>query len=361
MGKDYYKILGVGKDASEDDIKKAYRKMALKYHPDRNPDNTEEAKRKFQEVSEAFEVLSDKNKRAIFDQFGEEGLKGVPPEGAGPGPGGAGFPGGFGGFPGGSTFTFNMGGMPRGGGSYRPSAAEDIFRTFFSSMGGGGGMGGMAMDDDDMGGFGGIFGNMGGMPGMGGARGPGVRRQPPQKQTVSRDLPVSLEELYSGATKKLKVTRRLIDGATGRTIPSEKILTINIKPGWKAGTKIKFPNEGDELPTGGNQDIEFVISQKNHPAYTRDGDNLITPIDLTLTEALTGFERTVKTLDGRTLKVSNSNVTKAGEEIRYSGEGMPISKSPGRKGDLVIKCNVRFPSYLSPQQKQEVKRVLGGL
>ncbi|KAG0010114.1 DnaJ sub B member 5, partial [Entomortierella chlamydospora] len=101
MGKDYYNILGVSKDADEDQIKKAYRKLALKYHPDKNSEP--EAKKKFHDISEAYEVLSDKNKRAVFDQFGEEGLKGGAGGPGGPGgPGGAGgFPGGFSGFPGG--------------------------------------------------------------------------------------------------------------------------------------------------------------------------------------------------------------------------------------------------------------------
>jgi DnaJ-class molecular chaperone len=104
MGKDYYKILGVAKNAKEDEIKKAYRKGALKWHPDRNPSNQEEAQAKFQEIGEAFEVLSDEGKRRIYDQVGEEGLKGMPPGGAaGGGNGGGGFPGGGGGFPGDST------------------------------------------------------------------------------------------------------------------------------------------------------------------------------------------------------------------------------------------------------------------
>ncbi|KAJ3265504.1 hypothetical protein HK104_006283, partial [Borealophlyctis nickersoniae] len=137
-GKDYYGILGVSKDADEETLKKAYRKQALKWHPDRNPNNKEMADRKFKEVSEAYEVLSDKNKRAVYDQFGEEGLKGGMPNGAGGGAGG--FPAGFsfggpggGGFPGGPTFTFTSGG-PGGGGGFRPfqpSSAEDIFRQFF--------------------------------------------------------------------------------------------------------------------------------------------------------------------------------------------------------------------------------------
>lgn len=126
MAKDYYSILGVSKDADEDAVKKAYKKAALKWHPDRNKSNPDQAHRKFQEVGEAFEVLSDKNKRAVYDQFGEEGLKGAPPPsgGADGGAGMGGFPGfgGMGSMPsgGGRTFTFTSGGGGPGGG-FRPS------------------------------------------------------------------------------------------------------------------------------------------------------------------------------------------------------------------------------------------------
>ncbi|KAI8137203.1 DnaJ domain-containing protein, partial [Fennellomyces sp. T-0311] len=284
MGKDYYAILGVSKDADEDTIKKAYRKQALKWHPDRNKDKPEEAKQKFQEVGEAFEVLSDKQKRTIYDQYGEEGLKGGPPPPSGGGAGG--FPGGagFGGFPGagggGRTYTFNMGGGGPGGGfkPFHPSDADDIFKHFFASMGGGGGMGGMGgmgggmHDDDDMMG--------GGMPGGfsfgGGGMPRGQRRaaQPQKPPAIKRPLPISLEDLYKGCTKRLKVTRKIRDGATGRPMNTDKILTINVKPGWKAGTKIRFPGEGDELENGQTQDIEFIVEEKPHPTFKREGDNL---------------------------------------------------------------------------------------
>jgi len=371
MGKNYYDILGVPKDADEDAIKKAYRKMALKYHPDRNPDNAESAKKKFQDVSEAFEVLSDKNKRAIFDQFGEEGLKGAPPPSADGAHAFSGFNNG------GTTFTFTSN-MPGGAGGFRPSAPEDIFRSFFANMGGGG-MGGM---DDDMAGFGNIFGSMGGMggvggmPGMSGMGGMGGmprmggmsgggrsgkgRGDSNAKKTITRDLPVSLEDLYNGITKKLKVTRKVYD-VTGSTIPREKILTIDVKPGWKAGTKIKFQNEGDEMPHGENQDLEFVISQKPHSTFQREGDDLICNLNITLAEALTGFEKSITSLGNRQIPIARKSVTQPGEEIRIPNEGMPISKMPGKKGNLVVRCQVRFPNQITRQQALEIKRILGGV
>ncbi|KAG0268906.1 hypothetical protein DFQ27_005345 [Actinomortierella ambigua] len=394
MGKDYYQILGVAKDADDNTLKKAYRKLALKYHPDKN--SSDDAKKKFQEISEAYEVLSDKNKRAVFDQFGEEGLKGgggMPPPGADGGAGGfpGGFPGGFsGGFPGGggTTFSFSSGGQGMGGGSagFRPSDAEDIFRQFFAAFGGAGAGG---ADDDDMsgagfgsrpgmrskmGGMGGMpgmsgmggMGGMGGMPGMGGmGGGGGARRQhsshaahPAEKPpTLSRKLPVSLEDLAKGVTKRLKVTRKVTDGSSR---PTEKILTVDIKPGWKAGTKIRFPREGDEFPDGQIQDIEFVIEEKDHPMFKRQGDDLVVNLELTLLEALTGFSKSVRTLEGKTLPISSAGtrVIEPGQEERYPGEGMPISKKAGQKGDLIVKYVVKFPKSLTSAQKEGLRKAL---
>ncbi|KAF9275839.1 hypothetical protein BGZ68_010467 [Mortierella alpina] len=341
MGKDYYNILGVSKDADDDQIKKAYRKLALKYHPDKNA--APDAQKKFHDISEAYEVLSDSNKRAVFDQYGEEGLKGGGggggPGGAGGFPGGAGgFPGGFGGFPGGGghTFTFTSSGGPGGGmgGGFRPTNADDIFKQFFSGFGGGNPFG-----DDDMGGFSGMSGGMpGGMPG-GGAKGPRGRTSQQQQQSSApekppaliRPLAVSLEDLAKGVTKRLKVVR-----------------------------KIRFPNEGDELPNGAIQDIEFVLEEKPHPQFTRRGDDLIVELELSLLESLTGFSKTVKTLDGKTLPVSasGSRVTQPGQEEKFPGEGMPISKKPGQKGDLIVKFKVKFPEQLTPSQKEGLRKVL---
>ena len=203
MGKDYYKILGVAKNAKEDEIKKAYRKAALKWHPDRNPTNKEEAQAKFQEIGEAFEVLSDEGKRRIYDQVGEEGLKVMPPEGAA-GRGGGGFPGGFaGGMPGGGRgqgVHMQFGGMPSqgGSGSFHAGNPEDIFRQFFGSSNPFGGM-------DEEGGSPNSFGSGGGgMPHMmfqgqssqggfaGGGGGGGSKKQK-KGDPVTYPLNVSLE------------------------------------------------------------------------------------------------------------------------------------------------------------------------
>ncbi|CAK4775199.1 unnamed protein product, partial [Aphanomyces euteiches] len=160
MGKDYYQVLGVKRDATDDELKKAYRKMALKWHPDKNVNNKEQAQLKFQEVNEAYEVLSDKQKRTIYDQFGEEGLKGGMP-GNGGAEAGAGF------FPGGAQ-SFRSGSFPGGGFSFHSSDPSKIFEQFFgtSNLHEAEGMDPMFM-----------FGNMGGMGGMGGSR---QRPDPPR-------------------------------------------------------------------------------------------------------------------------------------------------------------------------------------
>ncbi|KAI8081439.1 DnaJ domain-containing protein [Halteromyces radiatus] len=355
MGRDYYAILGVSKDASDDDIKKAYRKQALKWHPDRNKDNSEKAKEKFQEVGEAFEVLSDKNKRAIFDQYGEEGLK------AGPAPSG-GEPGGFSGFsteggafPGGFTFTST------GGGGYHPSSADDIFKHFFSAFGGGEDLGG------GMPGF--SFQSMGGgrpksssrfaqQSGFGDFDSFGQTQTNQKPPAIKRPLPVTLEALYTGTTKRLKVTRKQPD-ASGRMTTTDKVLTIDIKPGWKAGTKILFKNEGDMMENGQTQDIVFILEEKPHDLFKREGDNLRMNIKLSLVEALTGFTKTITTLDGRKLKVSNASaVVQPGQVSRVANEGMPNSKT-GRKGDLMIKYDVVFPTSLTTDQKDTIRKTLG--
>ncbi|KAJ3170097.1 hypothetical protein HK101_011383 [Irineochytrium annulatum] len=331
MAPSYYDVLGVSKNATEDDLKKAYKKLALKWHPDRNRDKKEAAEKKFKEISLAYEVLSDPQRRQIYDVYGEEGLKG----GGGPPPGAAGaggfpaggMPNGFFGFPGGGggqTFTFTTGpGGAGGGGGFHPSSAEDIFRRFF---GGGGG------------------------------------KKP--ETSIRRPLAVSLEDLYKGAVRRLKVTRKVLD-ASGQATTTDKVLTINVKPGWKAGTKVTFPGEGDEvlLPDGRvvAQDIEFVVEERPHGTFTRKGDDLRCEINVSLAEALGGFSRKVETLDGRSVEIKGAQgreVVRPGQEIRVLGEGMPISKAPGRKGDLVAVVNVNFPRELPEDRKAAVKRAL---
>ncbi|KAJ8761114.1 hypothetical protein K2173_000793 [Erythroxylum novogranatense] len=339
MGVDYYKILQVDKNSKDDDLKKAYRKLAMKWHPDKNPNNKKEAEAKFKQISEAYEVLSDPQKRAIYDQYGEEGLKGsVPPPDAGG--------------PGGTTF-FSTGDGPT---SYRfnPRNANDIFAEFFGfsspfgGMGGGSGMrggprsfGGMFGDD--------IFSSFG--------EGRPMSSAPRKAAAIENVLPCTLEELYKGTTKKMKISREIAD-ASGKTMPVEEILTIDIKPGWKKGTKITFPEKGNEQPNVIAADLVFIIDEKPHSTFTREGNDLVVTRRISLTEALTGHTVHLTTLDGRSLTIPINNVIHPDYEEVVPREGMPIPKDPSRRGNLRIKFNIKFPTRLTAEQKSGIKKLL---
>jgi len=332
-GADYYKVLGVPKSANEEALKKAYRQLALKWHPDRNPNNKDVAEKHFKEVSEAYEVLSDKNKRAIYDQYGEEGLKG----GAPPPPSSEGqFSGATGG--GNRTQYYQFASGPGGGPSatFQASDAEELFRKVFG----------------DFEGFSQPF------AGKRTTRNSSRRfDQPmsmdyedgPQNQVVSKILPVTLEELYTGCTKKLRISRRLLEAGGPRQ--TEKIVTLQVIAGWKSGTKVKYAREGDEISPGHFQDIEFVLQQEAHPVYERKGDDLYTKIRINVGEALVGFTRKIKTLDGRELAISTKQPSTPASSMRFEGRGMPNQKDPSRKGLLVVKVDVDFPTSLTPDQR----------
>ncbi|KAI4598884.1 hypothetical protein KJ359_002299 [Pestalotiopsis sp. 9143b] len=372
-----YDQLGCKPEATQDEIKKAYRKAALKWHPDKNKDSPQAAER-FKECSQAYEILSDPEKRKTYDQFGLEFLLrggAAPPPGENPfagGGGGGGMPGGFGGFDfggagmpgggggGGRTFHFSTNGGGPGGFSF--SNPNNIFAEFMRQGGGGGGAAGL--DDDDLAGF---FGGMGGggrprmrtsYNGAGGDPfgGRGHREATPEVTTVERALPLTLEELYKGVTKKMKIKRKTFDEAGKRTT-SDQVLEVPIKPGLKKGSKIKFKGVGDQ-EEGGQQDLHFIVEEKPHPLYVRDGDDLIHTVELPLKDALTGWKRTVTTIDGKQLTLDKAGPTSPGSTDSYPGQGMPISKKPGERGNFIIKYNIKFPTSLTAQQKQELKKIL---
>lgn len=299
-----------------------------------------------------------------------------------------------------------MGGFPGGGGasfSFSPSDPNDIFASIFGAMGGGGAggspfgsMGGGGGDPFSSGtrtrrGGGGSSG-MGGMPGMGGMGGMGgmpggfgggspfggggmdfdmgggpssSSSAAPEKKDFERPLPVSLEDLYKGAKKKLKIGRRTLSGRQ-----EENILEVDVKPGWKAGTKVRYAGKGNELPSGASQDVVFIIEEKSHDRYTRDGDNLKVKMPLPLADALdppaAGTKRQLSTLDGRSIALPlptpmpGRTTIDNGRTTRVSGEGMPISKTPGRKGDLIVEWTVEVPQRLSDQQRKAVRAALAG-
>lgn len=267
MGKDYYKILGLSKGASDDDIKKAYRKLALKYHPDKN--KAPGAEERFKEVAEAYEVLSDKKKRDIYDMHGEEGLKG-------------GIPGGTGNQGGGGGYSYTFHGDPRATFAQFFGNASP-FQHFFDMGGGGNRMFGFSdsdMDVDDPFGLGVGTPRTGG-PGAGAFRSqsfnihnsPNRGKDKMQDPAIEHDLYVSLEDITKGCTKKMKISRKVLQ-PDGTTRKEDKVLTINVKPGWKAGTKITFQREGDQGRNKIPADIVFIIRDKPHSHFKREGSDI---------------------------------------------------------------------------------------
>lgn len=206
----------------------------------------------------------------------------------------------------------------------------------------------------------------GGMPGGRGGTG-GARYSQTQSQSrpkteapeITRPLKLSLEDIYGGTTKRLKVSRRRLDGST-----EEKVLEIAVQPGWKEGTKVRFPHAGNENPDGSSPDLVFVVEDKQHARFSRSGNDLIGRIEIPLVEALTnesGSKKQLEHLDGRRLQVQvPPGVVKPGQETRIAGEGMQIrGKGATGKGDLIVRWDVKFPDRLTPAQKEAVKRVLG--
>ena len=177
---------------------------------------------------------------------------------------------------------------------------------------------------------------------MGGGGGGGFGAGGARKgETRVYNLPLTLEELFTGVTKKLKVTRKR-GGAD-----AEKLLEVVVKPGWKKGTAVTFDSESDEVPGGGvPADIQFVIAEKPHERFLREGNDLVLRVRLSLAEALCGTRMDVPALDGRTLSLAVPEVITPGYEKRIKGEGMPLSKAPGQRGDLLLRFDVAFPSYM---------------
>uniref|UniRef100_T1D480 J domain-containing protein n=1 Tax=Psorophora albipes TaxID=869069 RepID=T1D480_9DIPT len=360
MGKDFYKVLGVSRTASDDEIKKAYRKLALKYHPDKN--KSPQAEERFKEVAEAYEVLSDKKKRDVYDQYGEEGLKG----GFGGGPGGAG---------GASTdgtgsFQYTYHGDPRATFA-QFFGTSDPFGVFFGNDGMGQNMFSYEVggDQDDLFGFGGGRGGGGGMGGgfPGAFRsqsfnvhggGSPSRKQKLQDPPIEHELYVTLEDINGGCQKKMKISK-MVMSQDGSARKEEKILNINVKPGWKAGTKITFPKEGDQVPGKVPADIVFIIRDKPHPHFKREGSDIKYTAKVSLRQALCGTVIKVPTLSGELLTISTQGeVLKPNTVKRLQSRGLPFPKEPSRRGDLLVAFDIQFPNNLNQNAKDILSDLL---
>jgi len=304
----YYEVLQVPKNSTDVEIKKSYRKLAMKWHPDKNPDNAEEAAKKFQEIGEAYDVLSDLEKRAIYNQFGYEGLRdGVP----------------------------DSNGDTTGAYTYKHNAQE-IFEGFFGTKN--------------------PFATFGfeTTPFSSKLNKPG----PIKGKPVIFNLECTLKELYNGCSKKFNITRKRFN-PTGELEDQAKTLTIVVKPGWKKGTKVSFVNEGDEEPNGIPADLIFIIAEKENsdPGFVRDGNNLIYTYKLPLSDALTDCSLQIPTLDQRVISLACPEVVSPYYEKLIPGEGMPLVKGGG-KGDLIIRFHILFPKYLNIKKRTALKELL---
>ena len=340
MGKNYYKILGITKDANKTQIKKAYRKMAVKYHPDKN--KAENATKKFQEISEAYEVLYDDKKRKIYDQFGEEGLKGRPMN-----RGTTSF--------GQNTQHFNF--------SFTPQDPSKIFQQAFGNMNDAGFPfnNGFGFNLHEMFGNGVNSGNGGNginrvhQTNLNNSRNRRQQRQPVQhiKYTLKR----SLEQLFLGETQKIKIKRKIQKSSNTPTIEDINIIEVNIKSGWKSGTKLTFHSAGDIIYNQSPQDVIVIIEETPHPYFERVGNDLHHRLTLSLREALTGFCFKIKNIDGKELVYSTTEVTRPGQTYRITSRGM-LSHKSGKRGDVILHCNVNFPGELTKQQRDVLKQIL---
>ena len=318
MGDDYYKILGVPRDATDEALKKAYRKLAIQFHPDKNPDNPEAAAEKFKQIGEAYAVLSDKDKRKTYDMFGKGGLEG--------GVGGAGAS------PAGMHFDPN-------------DLFSQVFGKGFSFSGGPGAT---------MFSFGGgespqVFHTQRGgrMPPRHAPRQP---RPLPKDPPITHDLKVDLGDLYRGVTKRVKVTRQRI-GLSTIASAEEKTLEIPLKPWWKEGTKITFEGEGDQHPGRQAADIVFVLKIKAHDVFSMVGGTLQANVPVSLRRALSGGRLSFVDLGGRKLEIALTPPVQPGSSKTLSGYGMPAKG--GGQGDLQVVFDVRIPN-LPPETKSSI-------
>lgn len=185
------------------------------------------------------------------------------------------------------------------------------------------------------------------------------RRQKRQDPTITRELPVSLEDVLHGTTKNMKITRK-VPSSDGQSMQlEEKILSIDVRPGWKAGTRITFAREGDQIPGSIPADIVFIVHDKPHRLFVRDGSDIKYRAKIGLREALVGCTADIPTLSGRTVQLKmHDSVVHPGMVRRIHGEGLPYPKQPTKRGDLVVEFAVQFPDRLSQNVRSKLADLL---
>src|SRR5215207_3385734 len=287
--KDYYKILGVDRKAGDDDIRKAYRDLAKKYHPDRNP-NDKQAEERFKEINEAYQVLSDSEKRKVFDRLGSDysnwQRRGAP-----------------------GDFNWGQyGGAPEGGGTtINFEDLEDLF----------GGTGGGGFSDF----FRTVFGRRDAET--------AARAQP---QAYQQHMEISIEEAFKGTTRILQ------------TNGNQK--QVRIPAGVRTGSKVRVAGAG---PNG--LDLYLIVDVKDDKNFERRGNDLHTTATVSVFTAILGGEADVETMDGK-VKLNIPAGTQPEQVFRLGGRGMPHVKNPKEKGDLFVRLKVQIPKYLSPKQRE---------
>ncbi len=297
--KDYYKVLGVGKDASQDEIKQRYRKLARKYHPDANKDNPQ-AEEKFKELGEAYEVLKDPEKRKKYDQLGANWKQYQ----------NTGWPGG-----GQKTYTYDFGGQGFNFGDMGGSFS-DFFEMFFGSRA------------DDFG------------AGFTGGRGR-ARTAQAKGQDLQSEINITLKEAYLGTQRSISLQKER----------NTRTVNIKIPPGIKDGGKIRLAGEGGPGRGGGpSGDLYLVVNISKHPFFTRKGDDLYCEVPVNIKEALYGAKIDIPTFEGKVLAKLPPK-TQSGKTLRLKGKGMPRLKGAG-KGDLYAKVKIMLPEKLTQEQKK---------
>ena len=301
MGLDYYELLGLQRTATTGDVQRAYRKLALKHHPDRNP--SDESSTVFSLVSEAFDVLCNPKTKGFYDLYGEEGIKYGVTDGKG---------------------------SKKGGFYACKKTPLEIFVEFFGTENP------FAALEDLSKSLQSVLGT------------PVLKAG--KKKTIP--LPVTLEEIYTGCSKLVENERKILY-ENGTVKKETKKFNIPISPGCKSGTKYVFDGAGHQIPGHKAGSIVYVVEEEPHPVFTRNGSDLALKVQILLVKSLSGFSIDLQTLDKRTLCIPVTNIVQTGDVMVIDEEGLPSSS--GSKGSLVVEFEVLFPKVLSETQKQVIK------